>query len=437
MSIKQFIIKNFSGTVKALQLFHVLRFSVALLIGIVIVNSGVPIADFSSYEYFLFITSLVSFFWTNGLLKSMMSQYHNYGEQDKKALLTNVAVLLISFAFVVSLVMIGISYYGPDILGSESLILLILYFFFSSVGAMGELILVLKDQGRSLFRYGIIIYALQFILVVNTILFNGKLSYILLAMVSWAFLRFIYSMYLLYHNGSRTIQIQKVFTLLIFALPLIGESLLGDAMKFIDGGLVKYFFEDESYFALYRTGARELPFSILIIGAIGTAIIPLLSKNLDKGLELMKTEIHKAMRWLFPLSIVLMLLSPFIFPILYEESFSLSAEIFNIYLLLIISRVLMPHIVLLVKHENTILFWMALIELVLNFGLSILLLHQIGILGIPLASLIAFLVIKILMMFILYKKYQIPFSAYMDMKYYVGFSIALLCSYFVSLYIVN
>ena len=101
-------------------------------------------------------------------------------------------------------------------------------------------------------------------------------------------------------------------------------------MDMIDGLFVMHYF-DEAFFPIFRYGAREMPFSSLLFSSLSAAMIPLLIKDGMSSSEV-KVRVTRLMHFVFPVAILLMLLSPFIFPMVYNTEFKQSAFIFNIYL---------------------------------------------------------------------------------------------------------
>lgn len=419
------------NSIKALQFFQLFRVGVALLIGFVLVKSGASLEKIASFESFLFVSSFLSFFWINGVLKSMLSLYAQKDENEKKNLITQIAILLGIVSLFIGIIVFGTGFFAEDRMLIPFYGYLCLFILFSSIGALGDIILVVKEEAQRLFFYGIIVYAIEFVIVCSVILIDVDIIHIIQSLVFWAFLRFLYSLYLISCYGNKKIDLVKIKMVFLFSLPLIGDSLVGNAMEYIDGGLVKYFFSEEM-FAVYRYGARELPLSILFIGAIGTAIIPILTNNMTEGIDQLKEELTKVMKWLFPLSIVLMICSPYLFTYIYSDQFLVSSNVFNIYLLVITSRVLMPQVILLSKQNNYVLLWMSLIELILNFGLSILFIQLFGLNGIPFASVISYLVVKFLMISYVWHTYKISLRSYINYKIYIPYSILIIISYYFS-----
>jgi O-antigen/teichoic acid export membrane protein len=95
------------------------------------------------------------------------------------------------------------------------------------------------------------------------------------------------------------------------------------------------------------------------------------------------------MHLFFPISIGFMLVSEWMYPLLFNADFADSAAVFNVYLLLVVSRLVFPQTLLIgLKKAKTIML-VAGLELSVNFGLSILFVHQFGLVGIAFATVIA------------------------------------------------
>lgn len=226
-------------------------------------------------------------------------------------------------------------------------------------------------------------------------------------------------------------KLQWIF--LLFAFPLIVHMLVGNGMEYVDGFIINHFF-DQATFAQFRYGARELPLVAVLVGSVSTALIPDAVNSMDDALKKVKTKITQLGNFLFPISISLMLLSSTIFPIIYSEDFAISAQIFNIYLLIITSRILMPQVVIFARHNNLILVISAIVELVVNVALSLVLLQYFGILGIAWATVIAFMVNKTILIVFAYTKHGIPLGKYLNIRHYFLWIFLLCISYLIAHY---
>ena len=138
------------------------------------------------------------------------------------------------------------------------------------------------------------------------------------------------------------------------------------------------------------------------------------------------------MHWLFPLTILLLCVSKPLFPIVFNPDFAASADIFNIYLLTLASRVLLPASILLAKGDSRSIFWVSVLELCVKFILGFLFIQHWGLPGLAYSVVLSFWVEKLGLIWILEKKYDIRTRDWVDGKWYLGYAVALTGAYWVS-----
>ena len=261
---------------------------------------------------------------------------------------------------------------------------------------------------------------------------NAILYYGLFALVKFIFACIVTSSYSL-------IKINKtlVLNLLKTSTPLILSFVVTGSAQYIDGYLVSKFF-GESELAIFRYGARELPFSLLLANALSLAMVPQLAgkNNLDVALQKLKSESSKLILYLFPISIILMIGSKWFYPMLFNENFADSAIIFNVYLLLISSRFIFPQSVLIAKNENKLLFNVSIIELITNILISVILMFKLGTIGIAYGTVIAFAVEKIILIFNVKARWNISPHQYIPFKVLLP-ALCLLFLTFIALFAIN
>jgi O-antigen/teichoic acid export membrane protein len=111
-----------------------------------------------------------------------------------------------------------------------------------------------------------------------------------------------------------------------------------------------------------------------------------------------------------------------VFPIIFNAQFAESATIFNIYLLLIISRLLLPQTILNGLRITKPIMNAAFFELVINVALSLILVQFFGIAGIAIATFVAYLFEKIYLALIVKTKLNIAVSDYIPVNIYTVYS---------------
>ena len=217
------------------------------------------------------------------------------------------------------------------------------------------------------------------------------------------------------------------------ALPLLLFAAIGKGSEYVSGLAVSMLFEDEKAFAVFRYGARELPLAVLMVGALVTALTPELIENQALGLERIKAQTRKLSHWLYPLSMASMLAAPLLFPLFFNEDFKASAIIFNIFTLLLASRILLPQVVTMAAGKNYVLTLSALAELAVLVVLSFWWGRSFGLVGIAWAAVAAFMVDRILLIWYNWRVLKISPAAYIDWKYWAGYNLLMVAVFWVSM----
>lgn len=413
-------------SLNALQVYQVIRFTTTLLIGIILAKLfGLDTAEIALYEMILFLGNTVSFFWISAGQKGLLSLFPTYTEKDQGKLLFNFFILLLGLAVIAA----AFLYVGQTFLLQrltqyqeiEFLYLICWYILFNAPAQLIEYVYVLKKQDRQLIQYGWIIHSLQLVGVGIPIWLGWGIQGVFLCLVGWSIVKMCWLLLLLKKYGEAKPDQLILHKILLFMIPLSLHMLLGSGMEYVDGFLVASYFE-EKQFAIFRYGARELPFVSLLIGALAATMIPIAVEKETEALHTIKQQIKKLSYWMYPLTIILMLASPYLFPLVYNKDFAASSLIFNIYLLIISSRILLPQVLLYSRQHTHILVYSAILELFLNLGLSLWLLQYYGLAGIAFATVIAYLFNKILLMVYVRKQMNIKVGAYLNWKVYLAFN---------------
>lgn len=416
-------ITNISG----LQLFQLFRFGILFLISIIFSKSQLSTGEIGIYETFLLIAGGVSFFWISGLIQSLMplfkaSQAYGNSELSKNPLLFNSFLILLFFSSLAGVFVFISNESIAGFLGLHTdklpyLKILVAYIVLSGPNNLIEYIFLLKNESKSIVLYGVISFSLQLFFVTTPILLGYDLGYGLYGLVAVNLLKFFFLSYLLFRHSKFQVSFLYIREHLGLATPLIFSILLSGSASYVDGFLVSNRFS-EATFAIFRYGARELPFVVLLANAFSNAMIPEFSGkfNMKTSLSVLKRRSKKLISYLFPASILLLLTSKFIYPIIFNPDFKESADVFNIYLLIIVSRLIFPQTILIGQKKTKIIMISSFLELSVNIGLSLILIGKWGIEGVALATLIAYLSQKLLMMGYLSAKMKIKISDYIPVK---------------------
>ena len=434
--------------INGLQFFQLLRFGTTLFIGILLAKVfGLTTAEISLYEVILFLGNFVSFFWISAGIKSLLSQFSRSKKQET-VLLINTSFLLLFLGLIAATLLYFFQTFLIESFTQfeqiQYLHLICIYLVFNAPSSIIEYIYLLQKKEAKIFNYGILIFSLQLLAVLLPLLMNWGIEGIFCCLIIWSIFKFGWLLILLVKSWKATKNekntsfiinwsIQKKLLLLLFPLSL--HMLIGGGMEYVDGFIVTKFFEDTGMFAIFRYGARELPLVTILTAALTATLIPLAVENQTEVLSKIKTEVDNLSRWLFPLTIGLMLMSPYLFPLVYNENFAESAKVFNIYLLIISSRILLPQVIIIAKQHNYILVLSALVEVLINLTLSIYWVADYGLEGIAFATVCAYFVNKIILIGYNFIRFKIPLTAYINWKTYIFYNLTLVIFFWISLYL--
>lgn len=414
--------KYINNPVAALQCFQLLRFSTLLLISIAFAKLNLSATKIGEYETFIFLASAVSFFWLNGIIKSLLSLYKNNKtfpkdtSQKKSAEFFNVFVLLLAFSSLTAVIIFSA---GNLFAATQKIPDVNLFLIFIILGAptnLIEYIYLLVKKSSSIITYGIISFILHFALVVSPLILGYPMLYAIWGLIAVTLLRFVWLSVLLVKYSEMSISIPYVKEHIQVGAPLVVSVLLSGAAQYIDGLIIssKY---DASTFAVFRYGARELPFAVLLANAFSNAMIPEFSSNRFRAtLSKVKNNSRKLMHFLFPITIVLLISANYLYPLVFNKDFIESASIFNIYLLLIVSRLMFPQTILIGLKKTKIIMIASLLEVILNVTLSLIWVNYYGIIGVAFATVVAnifeklFLLIYNLKTLKIHPKHYIPYK---------------------------
>lgn len=424
-----------NNPVVSLQFIQLFRFTTLFLISIAFAKSNYSIKDIGLYEKFIFFAGALSFFWTTGLIQSLLGQYHLFKTKENKSkYLFNNILVSIGFSFTILLVVIFFEKPLSRFFINNQFIpykfIFLCYLLLSPITFFIEYIYLLNNQFVKIYNYGITSYGIQFMLVVIPSFIYNDMSYSLWGLLIIVIIRLFWLLYLVSQFADIGFSWQHVKHILKYSRPLILGAFISGSIPYIDGVLVSMNFDD-TVFAIFRYGARELPISILLASAFSNAMIPLLnsSQNFAQGLLQLKRQALLLMHILYPLSILLLFTSYFLFKYVFNPNFIESAHIFNVMLLLIIPRMLFPQTILMAKGQNSYLLIASVVEFFIKLVLSIWLLSIMGLKGIVFATLLAFIFEKLILIYFVKKQNNISPHQYTYLNWFFIYTCLIIIVY--------
>ncbi len=424
--------------ISSLQFFQLFRFGILFLVSICFAKSHLSTAEIGIYEKLIFLSGAISFFWVNGLIQSLLPLYNNnktFKSSEQSPLLFNALIISVAFSLLIAFILLLTEKTSATFLISASEIpykwLFIAFFTISTPAFLLEYVYLLLKRPYSIIYYSILTFSLQFLAVVVPVWLGYGIESSLYGLIAISSLRFIWLVVLILKNSKPIISLQFIKEHLTLALPLIAGALISGSMPYVDGIIVSAHFDDAT-FAIYRYGARELPLAMLLANAFSNAMIPEISEhsNLKLALVSLKEKSTRLMHFLFPLSILLIIVSRWLYPIIFNPAFIDGAGVFNVFLLLVITRLVFPQTILLGLKKTKILLIVSIIEFSLKLAFSLWLAIPFGIVGVALGTLIAFVAERIILITINYNYLKIKPAEYIDVKWLFLYSAIILIVYF-------
>lgn len=422
--------------ISALQIFQLLRFSTLIIIGVVFAKSGLSTSQIGQYETFLLIAGAVSFFWLNGLIQGFLPLVNKESVSRKSPELFNVFYLITGFSILSGVFLVIFEHSISGFLLKKSSVpflnYLLIYLLISTPASLVEYIYLIKNQGKQIIVYGSISFFLMFFLVIVPPVLGFGVQYSLVGLIASAGFRFGWLMVLLFKNSVPAFDWNFIRIHIRSSAPLILSMLLSGSAQYIDSFIVTSWFDD-STFAIFRFGAREFPLVLLLANAFSTSMLPGFADRtqLKANLEKIKQNARKLGNWMFPLSGILMLMSHRAFPIIFNVGFTESATIFNIYLLLIVSRLLFPQTILIGLQKTNLIMWASFLEIVVNVASSLCFAQIWGIAGVAYGTVAAYLFEKVLLMVFVSKSCHIKVSSYLNSPLHLIYSLFLAAEFIV------
>jgi O-antigen/teichoic acid export membrane protein len=428
---------NISG----LQLFQLLRFVIFLIVSIVFAKSRLTRSEIGLWEMFLFVSTLLSFFWVTGIIQSLLPLYHRnktyrrVGENTdgKSPEIFNAFLLLCFFSLLFftfgQLIKGSVSVYNFS--GNSPYInLLLFYLLLSNPVCLIEYIYLLNNRSHRIFQYGYMTYGAQLILILVPFFVGKELIWSMYGLLAITGIRWIWLIILLRRYTEMRVSFEFIKEHLYLAVPLIITTLISGSAQYVDGVIIWAVFNDPATFATFRYGAKEFPLVLALASGLNAAMLPEFATRVQmkESLAKIKVKSKKLMHFLFPSAMFMLLFAKWIYPRMFTDEFLRSADVFMVYSLLIIPRLIFPQTILIGRKKTHITLIAAVLELAVNIPLSIYLARDyggkgLGTVGVALATFFVYCIGKLFLAGYLWIKMKIKPSEYIPLKIYTFYCI--------------
>ncbi len=413
-----------------------MKFTVFLIISIVLTKSHLTRADIGKWEMFLFIAGLISFFWVTGIIQSLLPLYHRnktyrkLGDNGtgKSPEIFNAFLLLCFFSLLFFIL-------GHSIKSSFSVFhfsgnvpylnLLLLYMLLSSPVCLIEYIYLLNNRAHRILQYGLYTFTAQLILVIAPVLLGKDIIWSVYGLLIISGVRWIWLLILLRRYTEMTVSWKFMKEHLYLGTPLILTSLISGSAQYTDGVIVSAVYQDPAMFAWFRYGAKEFPLALLLANGLSSAMLPEFStrSRMIESLAKIKVKSKRLMHLLFPTTMMIMLFARWFYPRIFNPDFQKSADVFLVYTLLVIPRLVFPQTIIVGRKKTHITLIAAILELALNIPLSLLMIKLgYNIVGVALATFAVYTISKIYLIGYVWVKMKIKPTEYIPLRVYFIYS---------------
>ena len=336
-----------------------------LVVSIVFTKSHLTRVEIGQWEMFMFIAGLMTFFWVTGIIQSLLPLYHRnktfrkMGDNGstKSPEIFNAFILLCIFSLL--FFVLGHSLKNNfsvfHISGNVPYInLLLLYILLSSPVCLIEYIYLLNNRSYRIFQYGLYTFLAQMFLIIVPILMGKDIIWSIYGLLIVTLARWVWLIILLRRYSEMRISVEFIKEHLYLGTPLILTSLISGSAQYTDGVIISAVYRDPGMFAWFRYGAKEFPLVLMLANGLSNAMLPEFStrERMKESLAKIRAKSKKLMHILFPTAIFMMLITRWIYPRMFNPEFQKSADIFLIYSLLIIPRLVFPQTIIVGRKKN-------------------------------------------------------------------------------------
>jgi O-antigen/teichoic acid export membrane protein len=166
----------------------------------------------------------------------------------------------------------------------------------------------------------------------------------------------------------------------------------------------------------------------MLANGLSNAMLPEFStrERMRESLAKIRAKSKRLMHILFPAAILMMIFSRWLYPRMFNAEFHKSADVFLIYSLLIIPRLVFPQTIIVGRKKTHITLIAAILELAVNIPLSLLMIKWgYNIVGVALSTVIVYIIGKAFLAGYLWVKMNIKPSEYIPLRIFALYSVLL------------
>jgi O-antigen/teichoic acid export membrane protein len=383
-----------------LQAYNFLRQGALLLISIGLAKGNIATSLIAGFETAMLLSTTFSFFVIAGISHSLFPLIGAATAVERESYYRHSFLLLGAIGFIAFLIILITTPFLSNSYGNFWQLWPALFVLFNSPSFIAENFLVLEHQYRKAIVWGLSSFLAQLSVILIPLVFYNNLIAALIGLAGLAGLRFIGNIVLLRKSlFPFNIQKDKLKEILKLSWPVMGSLLLGSGFIYINQFIVKNKTDDLD-FTLYRYGTREFPLFAILSNAFGSIYsAKIASSSASNKVTVLNEGLPRLMHQVFPVAIVLMLCSPWLFKILLNETLAPSWYLFNVFLLVVPSKLVFPQSVLMGVRKTEHMLKASLVESISGIILGYIFIEHWGLIGMAFAVTIAFCVEKVVLLY--------------------------------------
>jgi len=411
--------------------FQGLTQATQLIIGIVLVRL-INKEMLGSYRQVMLVYSLMVGIFTIQIESSLYYFLPKYGSEKRRDIVTQTLFITTVISLFISLAM----FFSADIFAKQfknpEIAILIKIFacfpFFERIVQLMPAFLISLDKAIFSGLYSMLSTVVMILTVVMIFAFGYGIAEALWSKVLIEAIFAVVGILMMMHfssSGHWRINKGLLFEQLNYCWPLMATTTIGIVNLKLDGVLISYYFSKEVY-AVYSTGALELPLIALFTASISSAIMPNMVVAADKGRLLDSLNIwHQATRksslLIFPTFVFFLFCGYDFIVLMYTQDYSKATWPFLVYLTRLPVRVAIYGAIFKAIGYTKPLFYSAILSLIVNIIVSVVLLFagrhgMLSYLGPSIGTALATIATVIFLLITLCKKLEIRFSQVMRWK---------------------
>lgn len=436
------MLAKYFNSVRALQFLQLFRFVALLLVGVILSKTNIGISQIGTYETFLLISGASCFFWTGGMLQTMLSLKRE-PQREKSEAYFNIFLIFVALALITALAVFLLRTQIASFVGFSGqripyLYIMLAYIALSCPTNLVEYIYLIENKPFRIVAYASVVFTMQILAVTIPVIVTNDLGYGLYGLLITTAVKFAWLAIMVLKYSRLKLSGKYIGVFLKLSAPFMLSVFIIKGIQYVDCFLVAYKF-DEGAYAQFRYGAKEFPLILLPVTALSEAISSRIANNdsLTDTIESIKRENKRIMHLCVPIAMIAIISSKYLYPLIFNDDFYESALIFNIYCFAAMFRFILPESVLVGKRQSRPILAAASINIIVNVVLGFILMNFIGIVGIAIAFLVGNIIEKVVLVSVVKSLYGISPKQYLDTRIFMYYLILMLAGMVVSIVMIR